>query len=152
MKIFPARDKCVQPSSMSCVCQTFRRLCIPFPEPRDSFLIKFIEVTLVNKITRVSNVQFYDIICVLHLVFTTQSQISFHHHTVDPGHPWLPPPLPFPLVTTIPLTVSVSSRVFVVLFFICILIFYIWVKLHGSWLFLSALFHLAWHSPGPPTS
>ena len=83
-------------SSMRQMCAALKHeLCLsdfqeaahPSPESRDSFLIKFIEMTLVNKITQVSNVQFYDIICVLHHVFTTQSQISFHHHTVDPGHP-----------------------------------------------------------------
>ena len=48
--------------------------------------------------------------CVLHCVSATQRQIVFCHHMFDPLYPLLFPP-PFPLVTAILLSVSMSFNV-----------------------------------------
>ena len=51
------------------------------------------------------------IICILYCVFTTPSQVSFHHH-FSPFDPLLPPPNPpFPLVITILLSVSMKNYI-----------------------------------------
>lgn len=46
------------------------------------------------------------VICIFHDVFATQRQISICHHIFVPLYSYLP--LPFPLVTTELLTVSMS--------------------------------------------
>ena len=66
------------------------------------FLMEFIGVTSVNKIIQVSGVQFYNTSSVYYIVFTTPSQVSFHHHLSPPLYPLLPLPHPFPLVILLP--------------------------------------------------
>ena len=55
--------------------------------------IKFIGVTLINKIRQISSIQFYDTLSVYCTVFTTQREISCRH-IFDPFYPFLPPPIP----------------------------------------------------------
>ena len=72
--------------------------------------VTFIGVTWVNKITCFKCKTLWYIICMLHFVFTTQSQTSLHRHGFELLYPLRPPPhIPFPLVTTvILLSVSMS--------------------------------------------
>ena len=78
----------ISPVTLLFVC-----LCFSF-----YFFIEFIGVTLLNKITEVSDIQFHNTSSV-YCVFTTPSQASFHHH-LSPLYPLLSLPNgPFHLVT-----------------------------------------------------
>ena len=89
------------------------------------FFIEFIGVTLVNKIIQVLGVQFYSTSPVYYIVFTTQSQVPFHHHlsSSSSSHPCFPS----------------GNRHTVV---VC-------VSLLSIYLFI---FHNSTFSPSPPTS
>ena len=69
--------------------------------------IEFIRVTLVNEMMLFSGVQFYNTSSV---VFSTPSQVSFHHHLSPLYTLFYFSHTPFPLIITIQL--SVSMRVF----------------------------------------
>ena len=83
----------------------------------------------------------------LHCVFTIQSQISFRHHILTPFTlRYLPHPLPSGNHHAI---VCVYEFLFVFLLCSFVALCFIshkWVKTCDSWLFLSGLHRLEWHS------
>ena len=88
-------------------------------------------------------------ICTLHCVLTTQSQIIFHHHIFGPLYPLLLPP--FPLVTAILLCLWVFLFVFFsFLVHLLISVFYIPHMNQFIWfLIFSDFFCLVWYSRDP---
>ena len=80
-------------------------------------------------------------VCIVHCVFTTQSQVSFSHYIFDSFYPFLPSfyPPPFPVVTTILLSVCQLS--FVLFIHSLLSVLYptyewntaIWDNMNGSW-------------------
>ena len=102
-----------------------------------NFFIKFIMVTLINNIKQVSSIKSFNtssVYCIVCLPLKLKYPfVTMYFIPLPFAH------LPFPLVTTVLLSVSMR----VGLFISCVafsFIFLIWVKSYGFWPFLSDLF------------